>query len=223
MLNYNKFNLYLIRHGESIINALPDRIGQFPDTPLSNLGKEQSKKLKQRFKQENVLFDIAYTSSYDRAIETSKLALPLNQVAKIDDRLREYSPGLWVNSISRRETLTPEIRAKMNLHAGYFLPPEGESLNQVERRVGEFIDDNLIHSGTLSYMAKQNKDQNQPILNVGVFSHGMTIKVILKYIMGFDSAFTSKIDIENTSITKLAFSSKRSWKLMCVNDFAHLK
>lgn len=40
--------------------------------------------------------------------------------------------------------------------------------------------------------------------------------------MGFDKSFTWKIEIDNTSISKLSFG-ELGWKLHTINDCGHLK
>ena len=50
----------------------------------------------------------------------------------------------------------------------------------------------------------------------------MTIKCLLHYVMGFDQSFTWKLDIQNTSMSKLYFGPE-GWRLLGINDHAHLE
>lgn len=218
MLEVNYFNLYMIRHGETKVNADADQLGQLGEEPLSELGYKQAGKLWHRLQNENFIFDKIYSSDYRRALDTAEIATakpfdPVTGVQKTDITkvvsLREYSAGDWTGS-KRADTLTFETLFKMNLHNMQFQPPNGESLNQVSRRASQWLEDEVLYNHSL-YGKK-----------IAVFSHGMTIKCLLQHIMGFDRGFTWRISIDNTSITHLSFGDK-GWMLHSVNDTSHLK
>jgi len=209
MQEVNYFNIYLIRHGESEVNAKQDELGQLADVQLSKLGRRQASLLKDRFEKENLVFDKVYASDYTRAHNTALFACPLNQEIILTEALREYSAGDWTGS-KRHEILTPDVLFKMNLHNHQFLPPNGESLNQVSRRASKWLEDEILYNHT--HYGKK----------IAVFSHGMTIKCLLQHIMGFDKGFTWRISIDNTSVTHLSFGDK-GWMLHSVNDTSHLK
>lgn len=209
MFDSHRFDLYLIRHGQSETNANPDLMGQTATVPLSDLGMRQASLLNQRFQKEKLVFDYIFSSTYTRAHDTARLAIPINQDIVTVEDLREYSAGDWVGH-KRSETLTPDVLFKMNIHTMHFLPPNGESLNQVERRAAKWLEDTIV------YNAKFNNTK------IAVFTHGMTIKCLLHHIMGFDKSFTWKVSIDNTSISHLSFSSV-GWRLHGINDTSHLK
>lgn len=208
MLEDINFELTLIRHAQSEINAQPDLMGQLHDTPLSDLGHIQSLSLKNRFQKEKTNFDIVFCSPYVRALNTAKIALGDDIPLLIHDSLREYHAGDWCGG-SRSKLLTSEIRNKMNYLNHCFSPPNGESLSRVERRVSEFVDDYLY-----------DPDMNGK--HIGIFTHGQVIKCLLHHIMGFDKSFTWKLSIDNTSLTKLSFS-EIGWKVLYINDYSHLR
>lgn len=204
----NNFNLYLIRHGQSEINMCPELLGQYSNTKLSLLGIKQGYLLNSFLKKENCNFDYIFSSSYLRALHTAKLATDSTSIIEVDD-LREYSAGDWIGC-KRSEVLNEETISQMNIHDLHFLPPNGESLSQVSRRASKWLEDNILYNQTYN-----NK-------NIALFSHCMTIKCILQYIMGFDKNFTWKLSIDNTSVTRLSFGSK-GWMLHSLNDTSHLK
>jgi probable phosphoglycerate mutase len=207
------FNLYLIRHAQSEVNARGGEVGQDPKTPLTEKGKIQARLLGQRLRSEIGSIDCLFSSDYSRAIQTAEIIK--QQMGKMEDYhsiffdqdLREYNAGDWTGR-KRKETLTPEVRLRMGYLNHSFTPPNGESLNQVERRVARWLDEKIL---TLT-----GKD-----LNIVAVSHGMTIKTILHYIMGFDKSMTWKIEIDNTSITKLSFGEV-GWRVFGINDCGHL-
>jgi broad specificity phosphatase PhoE len=227
MLEHNSFYLYLIRHGQSEVNILPDQMGQSGDTKLTAKGKEQAKLLGQRFFKEGLDVDYVYSSDYTRAADTCKIVL--DQMPCVQDiglypthheELREYSAGDW-SGASRKETHTDQVLLRMAAMTNGFQPPNGESLHMVERRASQWLEDKVLYNKQMIEYATNRKAAGHGPQNVLVFSHGMTIKCLLHYIMGFDQSFTWKVTLENTSISKLYFGSK-GWRLLTINDHAHL-
>lgn len=212
MLNSLNFELFLIRHGQSEINAQPDLIGQTSDVKLTKLGEQQAELLGQYFRKNGENFDLVYSSPYLRASETCRIALNNNSVI-YDDSLREYSAGDWIgNNINL--ILTSEVINKMNVLGQTFQPPNGESMNQVERRVSLWLENNFLYNQKFHSLCEKS------LVKVAVFCHGMVIKCLLHYIMGFDQSFTWKIKIDNSSVTRLLF--KDGWFIKTINNCSHL-
>ena len=202
-------HLYLIRHGQSETNTKPNEVGQTPTVNLTELGRNQCEKLRNRFKKTNMIFDHVYSSPYTRALDSAKIACQESNI-QIVPELREYSAGDWLGK-NRTEVINNNTKLSMLQLGNTFLPPNGESLHMVQRRASQWLENNIIYK--LDYT-------NKP-LHIGIFSHGMTIKCLLHYIMGFDQNFTWKISIDNTSISKLTYDNQ-GWKLININDCAHL-
>jgi broad specificity phosphatase PhoE len=213
----NDINIYLIRHGESEVNILPDMIGQDPDTKLTKNGEEQAAKLGKRFT--NTHFDRVFSSTYLRALYTSTIFIKnlKNYPEEImySDKIVEYNPGDWKGK-KRSEIYANAKNMKdiTYLHMG-FLFPNGESFHQVERRATTFLEQHIIYNKAV--LAEAEKKE----LNIALFSHGMTIKTILHHIMGFDGSFMWKLKIDNTSVCHLIFGD-RGWFLNSINDTGHL-
>lgn len=217
MLELPEFNLYLIRHGESETNAQPDKMGQTMEDPLTTLGRQQARKLNDLFVKNKKNFDVVYSSHYYRALDTAKIATGRKEETIITSPdLREYDAGDWLGA-SRSKVVTSDVKYKMNFLGQAFKPPNGESLNQVQRRASAWLDDNIINSQEILNLSK---DAGRP-LELAIFSHGLTIKCLLQYVMGFDKFFTWKIIIDNTSVSKLSFG-KDGWKVHSINDCSHL-
>ena len=66
--------LVLLRHGQSTWNR-ENRFTGWTDVPLTELGKEEAKKAGQKLKANGFIFDIVFTNSHKRAIETTEIAL----------------------------------------------------------------------------------------------------------------------------------------------------
>lgn len=224
MLNYNQFYLYLIRHGQSEVNIQPDRVGQEPDSRLTEKGKLQADALGYRlFRKEQLPADFVFASDYTRAADTCNIALqfyPAVITPTFVPELREYSAGDWTG-VSRTETYNVPVLLKMAAMNNAFLPPNGESMHMVERRASKWLEDAILYNPAMQDEAGRRNVQKLPPMNIFAFSHGMTIKCILHYIMGFDQSFTWKLTLENTSISKLYFG-REGWRLLSINDHAHL-
>jgi len=213
------FNLYLIRHGQSVVNEDADAIGQNSKTLLSKLGEEQSKLVGNYLSKlhfDNKLnFEFVYSSTDLRAWKTAKLALgdyvPITTVPE----LREKDSGDWLTK-KKSEVITTDIKLQMGYLGGSFMIPGGESSNMVERRVMGWFDKNFLCNNIFVSFAER------AIPDIIIFSHGGVIKSFLRNIMGIDQNFLWKIDIDNTSITKFNFSQV-GWRLNYLNDTSHLK
>jgi broad specificity phosphatase PhoE len=213
MIGNNEFLLTLIRHGESEVNATPDIVGQLPNVQLTSKGRDQARKLRARFLHKKENFDFIYSSTYDRALQTAQLAIPDpgQGITTVYD-LREYHAGEWTGG-SRSKILTPEVKMQMNNLNLSFLPPGGESLNMVERRSSAWLDQELIYNP---------KFAGKKPLSIACFSHGQVIKSLLHHIVGFDKSIVWKIQINNTSLTRL-YLDQNGWHLLSVNDCFHLE
>jgi len=220
MLEQNKFTLYLIRHGQSEVNVKADQMGQDPNTPLTALGREQADKLRVSLNKRRVRFDQSFTSDYLRAHDTAKIVTETYYVQHLTvcPELREYDAGDW-NGQLRSDILTTEMRLRMGSLNQTFLPPNGESLNQVARRASKWLEDAILYNPDI-IKHTELRGKNNPY-QIGVFSHGMTIKCLLQHILGFDKSMTWKVDIWNTSVSTLSFGED-GWRLHNVNDISHL-
>lgn len=225
MLESFKFELVLVRHGESEVNALPDLMGQTSTVKLTEKGKTQARLLGNYFKKDKEVFDKVYCSPYVRAIHTCLIAMEASgqggcSITQFDE-LREYSAGDWIGA-SRKATLTPDIISRMNSLGQIFQPPKGESLNQVERRVAGWLDDNLIYNKKFQQLCIDSSSRDPSYtVKVLVVSHGQTIKSLLHYIMGFDQSLTWKLAMNNTAVCRLLFND--GWFIKTINNCSHLE
>ena len=94
-------------------------------------------------------------------------------------------------------------------------------MHMVERRASQWLEDTILYNKEMIAEATARKAAGQAPMEIACFSHGMTIKCLLHYVMGFDQSFTWKMTLENTSISRLYFSEE-GWRLITVNDHAHL-
>jgi broad specificity phosphatase PhoE len=206
-------DISFFRHGQSKMNLNPHIIsGRSNQTPLSTKGEEEAVLLGKRIRDSGIVYKRIYSSTAKRAIDTGIIAMQQSNynIDKIvqSAELLELDQGDWEGKL-REETYTTEIFEKIRSDNWNFAAPNGESQRDVEERMLGWINKNLV----------EKYEQN---LTVGIFTHGFAIKCFLRGIMNSDPKMTYKIQIDNTSITRVNYSNQ-GWKLLTVNDSSHLK
>ncbi|MGL5279636.1 MAG: histidine phosphatase family protein [Cetobacterium sp.] len=201
--------IYFVRHGETVWNTLKIFQGR-SNSPLTELGVEQAKKLSQHLKDIN--FKKVYSSPQDRALQTTRLLLGDKdmEITTIDE-FQEINMGK-VEGIPREEF---EKNYPIEYHnfwnnAMEYNPSaySGESYDEILDRV----------KLGLEKIIKEN--DNGDIL---VISHGVTLKAIFNIIneKGIDE-FSKQPVPENTSTTIVEYDSN-VFKIIKFSDTEHLK
>ncbi|MCA9779914.1 MAG: histidine phosphatase family protein [Candidatus Eremiobacteraeota bacterium] len=190
-----------IRHGQSTWNAQGIWQGH-TDVPLSELGRDQAAALGRRLGSQR--FDAVYSSDLARSRQTCELALPDAEMV-LDERLREINFGVYEGK--SRETLTTEEAAAVKT---WWVEPYveklqgGESMTCLNIRVSEFL-------------AELPSE-----CEVAIFTHGGVIRNALWQVVGVPVQGAWSVQIENTSVTVLEYTSERTL-VHRVNDSAHLE
>ena len=170
-------NILLIRHGQSEWNKLNLFTG-FKNIELSEQGIEEANKAGQNFKNLGIKFNIVFTSELKRAQETAKIILQnLNQwdflnnegkiISNINLNERDYGDLTGLNKKETAEKFGEEQVHKWR--RGYSdQPPNGESLEDVVRRVTKYFEE-VIKPAIQS-------DENDNIL---IAAHGNSLRALL--------------------------------------------
>ena len=170
-------NILLIRHGQSEWNKLNLFTG-FKNIELSEQGIEEANKAGQNFKNLDIKFNIVFTSELKRAQETAKIILQnldqwdfLNNEGKIISNInlneRDYGDLTGLNKKETAEKFGEEQVHKWR--RGYSdQPPNGESLEDVVRRVTKYFEE-VIKPAIQSY-------ENDNIL---IAAHGNSLRALL--------------------------------------------
>ena len=170
-------NILLIRHGQSEWNKLNLFTG-FKNIELSEQGIEEANKAGQNFKNLDIKFNIVFTSELKRAQETAKIILQnldqwdfLNNQGKIISNInlneRDYGDLTGLNKKETAEKFGEEQVHKWR--RGYSdQPPNGESLEDVVRRVTKYFEE-VIKPAIQS-------DENGNIL---IAAHGNSLRALL--------------------------------------------
>lgn len=83
--------LYMLRHGQTLFNVLKRKQG-WCDSPLTELGIEQSRRAGEWIAHEGLVFDHVYTSTSERCCDTCELALPGVEYERVKG-LKEWNFG----------------------------------------------------------------------------------------------------------------------------------
>ncbi len=186
-------NILLIRHGQSEWNKLNLFTG-FKNIELSEQGIDEANKAGQNFKNLNIKFDIVFTSELKRAQETAKIILKnldqwdhLYGEGKIitDIKLNERDYG-DLTGLNKKETADKFGEEQVHKwRRGYSdQPPNGESLEDVVRRVKIYFEDSIIP-------AIQSADNN----NILIAAHGNSLRALLIVMNIYDSSNINSVEL----------------------------
>ena len=170
-------NILLIRHGQSEWNKLNLFTG-FKNIELSEQGIEEANKAGQNFKNLDIKFNIVFTSELKRAQDTAKIILQnldqwnfLNNEGKIisNTNLNERDYG-DLTGLNKKETA--EKFGEEQVHKwrrGYSdQPPNGESLEDVVRRVTKYFEE------VIKPAIQSNENDN-----ILIAAHGNSLRALL--------------------------------------------
>jgi 2,3-bisphosphoglycerate-dependent phosphoglycerate mutase len=165
-----KPTMYIFRHGQSMDNVNFIFSG-WRDPGLTEEGKKQALILAEKLKDKKIGMLIA--STQQRALETMKIAMSLNENAKnleihTDERIRERSYGDYQGKSKLEIQLEDPEMLKRIRRSFDIAPTNGESLKTVCERVKNFCDE----------IIPLMKDHN---INVAVSCHGNSIRGFRKY------------------------------------------
>ena len=186
-------NILLIRHGQSEWNKLNLFTG-FKNIELSEQGIDEANKAGQNFKNLNIKFDIVFTSELKRAQETAKIILKnLDQwdhlyvegkiITDINLNERDYGDLTGLNKKETADKFGEEQVHKWR--RGYSdQPPNGESLEEVVRRVKIYFEESINP-------AIQSADNN----NILIAAHGNSLRALLIVMNIYDSSNINSVEL----------------------------
>jgi len=175
--------LYVFRHGETTDNHEMLFSG-WRDVDLTENGVKQAEVLADKIK--NKKFHMLVTSDQRRAIRTMVIAVSKNEYAKNleivkDPRIKERSYG-DLQGKSKLLLLLENPQLAHDYRRSYsVVPPNGESLEMVVKRVTPFIEELL----------PKMKEFN---INVAVSCHGNSIRAIRQYLEHLSNEETAEIE-----------------------------
>lgn len=200
-------NFHLTRHGETLWNV-EQRIQGRTDIPLTPRGEEQAALLARRL--EGTHFDLIYSSDLVRASKTAEIiAAKVGAPIETDPALRERNWGC-LEGLTWKEIVRDNPDAATQIQAGSmdFTPADGESRNQVVRRVHDWLD------------RAAAANEGGTVLTV---THGGVSACIVKRALCIDPARRTPFAISNCSLTSLIYAENSFWFITTLNDTSHLE
>jgi probable phosphoglycerate mutase len=195
--------LYLVRHAQSEGNR-GDYEEADRDPPLSEVGREQARRLGQRFARQKV--DAAYSSPLRRALETARaIAGAANLKVRTLEDLREVELGEAqhdFDAYSEEEALA--LRDRIARRPTWDSFPGSEGSAAARSRIVEAMDRIIEECGGK---------------RVAVVAHGGVIQTYVSHVLGLEPDFV--FYAFNAGITSIRAQGDRRviWRL---NDVAHL-
>lgn len=202
------YQFVFLRHGESLGNAQARWQGQ-SNYPLTDKGRAQAKALAERWKSENVKFDLVLSSPLGRAKETAEIIVSaLGLKVEYDD--------VWLErAIGEMEGLTAEeVRQKPRPPFTTPYDPiggNGEGDWALYLRAGQALH-NLLKRPPGSYL---------------IVSHGGMLNQVMHAATGLAPHVDPsgvRFRFENTAFSRVIYYPyQHRWAIDAVNDHAHLK
>lgn len=154
--------LILVRHGETEGQSSIRYYGA-TDVPLSNLGREQVRRARERLAGE--VFEVVYTSSLSRASESARILAP-NHPIRVEADFSEVDFGRW-EGLTREEIAVcdPELFDLWQRDLARFDYPGGERRADFRARVARGLD-RLRESGASSALVVAHKGVVRTLLEL---------------------------------------------------------
>jgi len=182
--------LYLLRHAQSEANLRGVLAGPDNSVNLSDRGRKQSVKVSKHL--QNINFQEIYCSPISRCLQTIQPLLgskPRIQVVQ-EVKIQEMNYGQW-NGKDLKALSKKRDWQSIQSAPSKFTFPDGESFNQLRRRVSSFL--------------SEISDKDGPLL---VVSHGDVIKMMLACTLDLPTDKFQNFVIEPASISIVYYGSK---------------
>ena len=189
--------LRIVRHAESTGNAQGRWQGR-DDTLLTELGRKQAAKLRERFTSEGYQPSHIYSSPLSRTLETAQIAssawdIPIVQV----DDLMETDIGVFAGKTWQDiEEQMPEVATEFALNRNLDLVDGAETYTQRSDRAQRVVD----------MLTGEHTDDD----SVLVFTHGGIISHIFAQLVGTDRMWG--LGVRNTAMFEFTIAVER-WQL----------
>lgn len=195
--------LLFIRHGQTNTNILGVTHYSHDFASLSEQGKQQAKCLASICKAQQI--EKLFSSPEKRALETAQLINEkLNVATSIlpdltERRWGKWSGRPWADIHQKLSAMTIEQRYT-------FIPPDGESWQQMEKRL----------SNVLSNLVLQSLNR------LAVITHGGMLSGLIHAIQPLSKEQTVALKFDNASITTVSYQEK-CFKVLSINETSHLQ
>lgn len=210
-------NLYLIRHGQAVINVEPIVDGPKGDTGLTRLGVQQAERLRDRLRATGeIKAEVLIASTLPRAAQTAQIIAPaLGVPITWDAEVQELRPDPEADGMTMEQAISkygkPDLRRNPFDH--YF--PGGENWGQFMLRVGT-----ALERITSEHAGK----------TIVLVAHGGVIDGSIVCFSGLQTLrfppvafYTRNTSITHWNLRTFGEAEKPVWTLMSYNDNLHVR
>lgn len=203
--------IILVRHGESQVTV--DRVlgGPRSCSGLSELGRQQSKALRERLiATREIIPDVLYSSAYPRALQTAEIFAPAfaGLEINVEAGFGEHDPGPDCDGMTYVDFMAKYGRPDWGGDPNAVFFPGGETIAQFHSRVATAFD--LV---VKKYYEK----------TIVVACHGGVVDAVLRRLLKTPQTGGFEMHTKNCSLTELVEIRANHWALMRYNDSAHLR
>ena len=212
-----KVELYVIRHGKTMFNAL-QRAQGWCDTPLTEKGAEMIHYLGLGLK--DIDFVEAVSSDSGRAIETMRIILGEHHAGNnisysIDNRIREWCWGSLEGGYdSEMWGVLPRV---LNFKDSEEMWETNISFEKIAEAVKDADTANRVFSGFEDIAHRVQKKGGGKAV---IVSHGFTIAFLLNLI---DAKQPVRVDLQNGSVTRLTYDENGNFTIEEVGSTAFIE
>lgn len=184
-----KKTLYLMRHGQTVFNVRR-KVQGWCDSPLTELGIRQAEIASKYFKNHNIIFDHAYSSTSERACDTLEIVtdIPYTRLKG----LKEWNFGIFEGE---SEDLNPSLP-----YGNFFANYAGEEEKEFQKRV-------------VNTCKKIMEEDNEVVL---IVSHGAACRQFMRY-WQHTSPVDQKERLGNCCILKFEYENKEFKLIEIIN------
>lgn len=200
-----------MRHGESIVTVNRVIGGYRTCTGLSDLGRQQAERLRDRLARTGELAtDRLYSSNFARALETAEIIAPALRGLEVleEPGFGEHDPGPDCDGLTY-SAFVEQYGTGRNWEDPFAESfPGGETIATFHHRVG------AAAYGIVSRHAGET---------IVVSCHGGVVDALLRQFLRLPSTGGFEVHTINTSITEFMLAPSRLWRMVRYNDSAHLE
>jgi probable phosphoglycerate mutase len=200
--------VYLVRHGATELSA-EDHFAGAIDVPLSSLGREQVRRLRDRLA--DIPFSAVYASPLGRTLETARILAEPHRLGVIPEAaLAEIAHGHWEGMTRAAvQTKYPDEYARWEADPYTCAPQAGETGMAVTAR---------------ALPALLEIVREHPERHVLVVSHKATVRLLVAALLGFDPRrYRDRLDQSPAALNVLDFRDAAHARLTLFNDTSHCR
>lgn len=194
-------NVYLLRHGQTSMNAEGNKYCGLTDVELTELGVKQAKAAAVQL--ENIKLDAVYASPLVRSRRTAEL-LNLGMPVTVDERLIELDFGSWEGK-TREEFIRDDPRSWENWNTDPLVHAaggDGETAQSVIDRLKSFF---------------KEINEKHAQRNIVIVGHNGLNRILLAHLLGMPLKNYRSILQENSCVTLFSITGDNEFQLQKLN------